>query len=53
MEPVEIVRVEGRRMLKQFIRFPLELFKDCPQWVPAFESDEFKSLSDENPALSF
>ena len=53
MEPVEIVRVEGRRMLKQFIRFPLELFKDCPQWVPAFESDEFKSLSDENPSLSF
>ena len=40
-------------MLKQFIRFPFDLFKDCPQWVPAFEDDEVKSLSDQNPSLSF
>jgi len=53
MEPIEIVRVEGRRQLMQFIRFPFDLFKDCPQWVPAFESDEIKSLSDQNPSLSF
>ena len=53
MKPVEIVRVEGRRQLMQFIRFPFDLFKDCPQWVPAFESDEIKSLSDQNPSLSF
>jgi len=53
MALVEIVPVEGRRMLKAFIRFPLDLFKDCPQWVPAFEDDEFKSLSDENPSLAF
>ena len=53
MTPVEIVPVEGRRMLLQFIRFPLDLFKDCPQWVPAFEDDEIKSLTDKNPSLSF
>ena len=53
MEPVRIVPVRGRRMLKQFIRFPFDLFKDCPQWVPAFEDDEVKSLSDQNPSLSF
>ena len=53
MKPVEIVPVEGRRMLMQFIRFPLELFKDCPQWVPAFEDDEIKALTDKNPALAF
>jgi GNAT superfamily N-acetyltransferase len=53
MTPVEIVPVEGRRMLRQFIRFPFDLFKDCPQWVPAFEDDEIKSLTDQNPSLSF
>ena len=50
---LEIVPVEGRRMLLQFIRFPLALYKKCPQWVPAFESDELKSLSDNNPSLEF
>ena len=40
-------------MLMQFIRFPFDLFKDCPQWVPAFEDDEIKSLTDQNPSLSF
>ena len=53
MTAVEIVPVRGRRMLKQFIRFPFDLFKKCPQWVPAFEDDELKSLGDENPSLSF
>ena len=53
MNPIEIVPVRGRRMLKQFIRYPFDLFKDCPQWVPAFEDDETKSLSDQNPSLSF
>ena len=53
MNPIEIVPVRGRRMLKQFIRYPFDLFKDCPQWVPAFEDDEIKSLSDQNPSLSF
>ena len=50
---VRIVSVEGRRALMQFIRFPLGLYKDCPQWVPAFEDDEIKSLSDQNPSLAF
>ena len=53
MTPVEIVPVQGRRMLLQFIRFPFGLYKDCPQWVPAFEDDEIKSLGDKNPSLSF
>ena len=50
---VQIVPVEGRRALMQFIRFPLGLYMDCPQWVPAFEDDEIKSLSDQNPSLAF
>ncbi|MBO6169897.1 MAG: hypothetical protein J6O51_08000 [Bacteroidales bacterium] len=49
----EIVPVTGKKMLKQFIRFPLDLYKDCDKWVPAFEDDEFKSLGPDNPSLSF
>ena len=40
-------------MLRRFIRFPLSLYKGCDKWVPAFEDDEFKSLGDANPSLSF
>ena len=48
-----IVPVAGRRMLTEFIRFPLDLYKDCDKYVPSFESDEFKSLGPANPSLSF
>lgn len=50
---LQIVPVRGQKMLKQFIRFPLDLYKDCDKWVPAFEDDEFKALGDKNPALAF
>ena len=50
---LEIVPVSGRKMLKQFIRFPLDLYKGCENWVPAFEDDEFKALGPDNPALAF
>ena len=40
-------------MLRQFIQFPLDLYKDCDKWVPAFEDDEYKSLGPENPSLEF
>ena len=48
-----IVPVEGKKMLKTFIDFPIGLYKDCDKWVPAFEDDEYKSLGDDNPSLSF
>ncbi len=50
---LQVVPVRGKDMLKQFIRFPLELYKNCDKWVPAFEDDEFKTLGDSNPALAF
>ena len=50
---LEIVPVQGRRMLKQFIDFPLSLYKGCDKWVPALEDDEYKSLGDKNPSLAF
>ncbi len=48
-----IVPVQGKKLLKAFIRFPLDLYKGCENWVPPFESDEFKSLGPENPSLEF
>ncbi len=49
----EIVPVRGKKMLKAFIHFPIDLYKDCDKWVPAFEDDEFASLGENNPSLSF
>ena len=48
-----IVPVQGKKLLKAFIRFPLDLYKDCENYVPAFESDEFNSLGPDNPSLEF
>ncbi len=48
-----IVPVSDKGMLKDFIEFPLDLYKNCDKWVPAFEDDEYKSLGPENPSLAF
>ena len=53
MQDLTIVPVRGKKMLRQFIQFPLDLYKDCDKWVPAFEDDEYKSLGEKNPSLSF
>ena len=53
MEKLTIVPVQGKSMLRQFINFPLDLYKNCDKWVPAFEDDEYKSLGDDNPSLAF
>ena len=37
--------VKSRKDLKTFIRFPYILYKDCPNWVPALEGDEFDTLT--------
>ena len=53
MLDLTIVPVKGKRMLRQFIQFPLDLYKDCDTWEPAFEDDDYKSLGPENPSLAF
>ena len=39
-------------MLKKFIKFPDELYKDCEQYVPALHSDQVFSLT-KDPALDY
>lgn len=47
--PVKIVKVESRRQLRDFIKFPSILYKDCANWVPALEGDEYDTF---NPATN-
>lgn len=51
---IQIVKVTNRHTLKEFIRFPNTLYKNCKQYVPDLEQDVYNSLdSKKNPALKF
>ena len=41
---VEIKKVASKSQLKTFIKFPLELYKDCPYYVPNIFMDEMSTL---------
>ncbi|MBQ9548302.1 MAG: hypothetical protein IJV01_03980 [Bacteroidales bacterium] len=43
--PYRILEVTTRRDLRRFVRFPDELYRKCPQYVPALHSDQIKSLT--------
>lgn len=53
MLELTIVPVKGKKLLRKFIGFPLDLYKNCDKWVPSFEDDEYKSLGPDNPSLAF
>lgn len=40
----QLVEVLGKADLRRFIRFPDELYRGCPQYVPALHSDQRKTL---------
>lgn len=42
---VEIKEVKDSRDLRNFIRFPLKLYKNNPWYIPSLNSDEFKTLN--------
>ena len=51
---ITIVKVESRKQLKLFVAFPLKLYKDCENWVPALEGDEYDTFNPEkNGAYDF
>jgi len=51
---IEIREVLTSRDLKKFVRFPFELYRDHPCWVPALEFDEMNTLRrDKNPAFEY
>lgn len=41
-----IKEVQSRKELRKFVRFPDDLYRGCPQYVPALHSDQIHSLTD-------
>ncbi|MBP5210822.1 MAG: N-acetyltransferase, partial [Bacteroidales bacterium] len=42
---VTLVTVKNKKQLKEFIRFPLDLYKGNDCWVPALEGDEYDTFN--------
>ena len=51
---VEVRESNSTKEKKAFVKFPLELYKDCPQFVPFLLSDELDNFNPKkNPAFDF
>ena len=48
MKNIEIIEVKSRAQRHEFVKFPLRLYKKCPQFVPPLYSDEMKMFTDKN-----
>lgn len=54
MSTISIIEVKTAGQLKQFVRFPMDLYKNNPYYVPSFIKDEMKIWdAKENPALDY
>ena len=42
---INIIKVETRHQAKLFVNFPLKLYKDCENYVPALEGDEYDTFN--------
>lgn len=42
---IQILKVTGKSRLRKFILFPKELYRDCGNWVPALEGDEYDTFN--------
>ena len=45
IEMIEVKVVRGKKMRKQFARFPNQIFKNDPHYVPPFEYDEYNIMN--------
>jgi GNAT superfamily N-acetyltransferase len=39
---INVIEVNSKRLMKKFVNFPLQLYKDNPYYVPLFFGDEYK-----------
>ncbi|MCQ4139258.1 GNAT family N-acetyltransferase [Chryseobacterium sp. EO14] len=54
MSEISVIEVKNSEQLKQFVRFPMDLYKNNPYYVPSLINDEIKIWSPkENPALQY
>ncbi|MBQ5984549.1 MAG: hypothetical protein IJL56_06215 [Bacteroidales bacterium] len=49
MKKYAVREILSRKEIKTFIRFPEELYRDCPQYVPALRGDQMHSLTKAAP----
>ncbi len=49
---IDVIEATSPKQRKDFVKFPLALYRDCPQYVPPLILDEMETLSpDKNPAF--
>ncbi|MGE4514903.1 MAG: GNAT family N-acetyltransferase [Chryseobacterium sp.] len=54
MSKVSVIEVKNTAQLKQFVRFPMDLYKNSPYYVPSFINDEINIWNPaENPAMQY
>lgn len=54
MSKVSVIEVKTTDQLKQFVRFPMDLYRDNPYYVPSFINDEINIWNpSENPAMQY
>lgn len=54
MSTISVIEVKTTDQLKQFVRFPMDLYKNNPYYVPSFINDEINIWNPaENPALQY
>lgn len=44
--------VSNRKDLYEFVKFPFQLYKNTPHWIPPLIRDELKIFSPQNPSLA-
>lgn len=54
MSKVSVIEVKTTDQLKKFVRFPMDLYRDNPYYVPSFINDEINIWNpSENPAMQY
>ena len=48
MAEIQIIEVKTRAQRKEFVEFPLRLYRNCPQFVPPLYGDELTIFTDKN-----
>ena len=49
---IEVIKVESKKNVKDFVMFPFELYKDCEYWVPPIINEEIDAMdTSKNPVF--
>jgi len=48
MADIKIIEVKTQAQRREFVRFPLRLYRDCPYFVPPLYGDELKIFTEKN-----